>query len=278
MEKFKLQALWPLKGWFEFTATGRDAVQVEAGGDENPHRLRKRRRERWKFVGKIRKPWRNVLDVHCFVKHSSLQVCFLANPSFNDYKYFLEYGSTSTLQLTLQDPTNSRNDFHDFWRSMDFRSCCSIPKKRISFNTESRHHDNISAWPGAGSGSGFGDYVGPRLLFFCVAEVVVVRACNHECGHVEDWWPGLESKCGCNAWLHEHHWCCRSDRKPVLEGGSYQAWMLTGKISWEVVWSGLMFYNYCDNLQLLITFMACLLNFWATGGLPHPRMGWGMCG
>jgi hypothetical protein len=25
------QALWPLKGWFEFTATGRDAVQVEAG-------------------------------------------------------------------------------------------------------------------------------------------------------------------------------------------------------------------------------------------------------
>ena len=24
--KFKLQALWPLKGWFEFTATGRDAV------------------------------------------------------------------------------------------------------------------------------------------------------------------------------------------------------------------------------------------------------------
>ena len=71
--------------------------------------------------------------------------------------------------------------------------------------------------------------------FFCVAEVVVVRACNHERGHVEDWWPGLESKCGCNNWLHEHHWCCRSDRKPVLEGGSYQAWMLTGKISWEVV-------------------------------------------
>lgn len=31
LEKFKLQALWPLKGWFEFTATGRDAVQVEAG-------------------------------------------------------------------------------------------------------------------------------------------------------------------------------------------------------------------------------------------------------
>ena len=25
------QALWPLKGCFEFTATGRDAVQVEAG-------------------------------------------------------------------------------------------------------------------------------------------------------------------------------------------------------------------------------------------------------
>ena len=30
------------------------------------------------------------------------QVCFLANPSFNDYKYFLKYGSTSTLQLTLK--------------------------------------------------------------------------------------------------------------------------------------------------------------------------------
>ena len=35
--------------------------------------------------------------------------------------------------------------------------------------------------------------------FFCVAEVVVVRACNHERGHVKDWWPGLESKCGCNS-------------------------------------------------------------------------------
>ena len=23
-----------------------------------------------------------------------------------------------------------------------------------------------------------------------------------ERGHVEDWWPGLESKCGCNNWLH----------------------------------------------------------------------------
>lgn len=27
------QALWPLKGWFEFTATGREAVQVEAEGN-----------------------------------------------------------------------------------------------------------------------------------------------------------------------------------------------------------------------------------------------------
>jgi len=59
VERLRAEALWPLKGWFEFTATGRDAVQVE--------------------------------------------VCFLANPSFNDYKYFLEYGSTSTLQLTLQE-------------------------------------------------------------------------------------------------------------------------------------------------------------------------------
>lgn len=128
-------------------------------GWENPEK------ERWKFVGKIRKPCRNVLDFHCFVKHSSLQVCFLANPSFNDYKYFLEYGSTSTLQLTLQDPTNSRNGWHDFWRH-GFQDFLFHPKKRISFNMESRHHDNISAWPGAGSGSGFGDYVGPRLFFF----------------------------------------------------------------------------------------------------------------
>lgn len=59
VERLREEALWPLKGWFEFTATGRDAVQVE--------------------------------------------VCFLANPSFNDYKYFLEYGSTSTLQLTLKE-------------------------------------------------------------------------------------------------------------------------------------------------------------------------------
>eukprot|EP00913_Durusdinium_trenchii_P002384 g2201.t1 len=58
VERLREEALWPLKGWFEFTATGREAVQVE--------------------------------------------VCFLANPSFNDYKYFLEYGSTSTLQLTLK--------------------------------------------------------------------------------------------------------------------------------------------------------------------------------
>ena len=35
-------------------------------------------------------------------KKPAKQVCFLANPSFNDYKYFLEYGSTSTLQLTLK--------------------------------------------------------------------------------------------------------------------------------------------------------------------------------
>lgn len=59
VERLREEALWPLKGWFEFTATGREAVQVE--------------------------------------------VCFLANPSFNDYKYFLEYGSTSTLQLTLKE-------------------------------------------------------------------------------------------------------------------------------------------------------------------------------
>ena len=53
LEKFGLQALWPLKGWFEFTATGRDAVQVEAGGDENPHRLRKKEK------GKVEICWEN---------------------------------------------------------------------------------------------------------------------------------------------------------------------------------------------------------------------------
>ncbi|CAE7863434.1 unnamed protein product [Symbiodinium microadriaticum] len=54
-----IQALWPIKGWFEYTATGRDTVQVE--------------------------------------------VCFLANPSFDDYKYFLKNGSTSALQLSLEE-------------------------------------------------------------------------------------------------------------------------------------------------------------------------------
>ena len=56
-----LQALWPLKGWFEFTATGRDAVQVEAGGEENAHRLRKGRRKWWKFVGKSENPAKTCL-------------------------------------------------------------------------------------------------------------------------------------------------------------------------------------------------------------------------
>lgn len=54
-----------------------------------------------------------------------------------------------------------------FLKIHGFQDFLFHPKKRISFSTESRHHDNISAWPGAGSGSGFGDYVGPRLLFLC---------------------------------------------------------------------------------------------------------------
>jgi len=59
VERLREEALWPIKGWFEYTATGRDTVQVE--------------------------------------------VCFLANPSFDDYKYFVKNGSTSALQLSLEE-------------------------------------------------------------------------------------------------------------------------------------------------------------------------------
>jgi len=59
VDQLREEALWPVKGWFEYTATGREAVQVE--------------------------------------------VCFLPNPSFDDYKYFLTHGSTSALQLSLEE-------------------------------------------------------------------------------------------------------------------------------------------------------------------------------
>lgn len=60
-------------------------------------------------------------------KHAK-QVCFLANPSFNDYKYFLEYGSTSTLQLTLKVAIAPRGCIHDlhgiFWGQWHPASGC----------------------------------------------------------------------------------------------------------------------------------------------------------
>eukprot|EP00439_Symbiodinium_sp_Y106_P073113 s694_g13.t1 len=71
VERLREEALWPIKGWFEYTATGRDTVQVE--------------------------------------------VCFLANPSFDDYKYFVKNGSTSALQLSLEDLF-----FEGFWLQGSF--------------------------------------------------------------------------------------------------------------------------------------------------------------
>eukprot|EP00930_Biecheleria_cincta_P082493 TRINITY_DN72216_c0_g1_i1.p1 TRINITY_DN72216_c0_g1~~TRINITY_DN72216_c0_g1_i1.p1 ORF type:complete len:1544 (-),score=413.28 TRINITY_DN72216_c0_g1_i1:49-4611(-) len=59
VERLREEALWPVKGWFDYVATGRDAVQVE--------------------------------------------VCFLGNPSFDDYKYFVQHGSNAALQISLQD-------------------------------------------------------------------------------------------------------------------------------------------------------------------------------
>eukprot|EP00931_Biecheleriopsis_adriatica_P005534 TRINITY_DN107033_c0_g1_i1.p1 TRINITY_DN107033_c0_g1~~TRINITY_DN107033_c0_g1_i1.p1 ORF type:complete len:1559 (+),score=429.79 TRINITY_DN107033_c0_g1_i1:111-4679(+) len=59
VERLREEALWPVKGWFEYTATGSDAVQVE--------------------------------------------VCFLANPSFDDYSFFLQHGSNAALHMSLQE-------------------------------------------------------------------------------------------------------------------------------------------------------------------------------
>jgi len=58
-QTLKEEALWPVKGWFEYTATGRDSVQVE--------------------------------------------VCFLPNPSFDDFGFFVKHGSSAPLQKSLEE-------------------------------------------------------------------------------------------------------------------------------------------------------------------------------
>jgi len=59
VERLYEEALWPMKGWFEYTATGREIVHLE--------------------------------------------VRFLPNPGFDDYRYFVKHGSYDELEIDMVD-------------------------------------------------------------------------------------------------------------------------------------------------------------------------------
>jgi len=70
------EALWPVKGWFEYTATGRDAVQME--------------------------------------------VRFLPNPSFDEFKHFVEHGAYPGAKTDVQAQNEAlREQLRDSVQGMD---------------------------------------------------------------------------------------------------------------------------------------------------------------